>query len=135
LYTTDGNLGDDSLAVIKVAAELFLETELNYWFRDLNNPVILAATFLGQKLVTKQAEIGLRFLRARDASRSLIEYETLTGSDIGIGLEALFDSEPAPHTDEVNKAQAYAWTEKASLFLGNLTSILSICGSVSLKGV
>jgi hypothetical protein len=135
LYTTDGNLGDDSLGVLKIASEIFLEAELNYWFLDLNNPVVLAATVLGQKLVTKQVEKGLRLLRARDMSRSLVEYETLTGSELGIGLEALFDREPAPHTDEVNKAQAYAWTEKAHLFLGNLTAILSICGSVSLQSI
>jgi hypothetical protein len=134
LYTTDGNLSDDSLGVIEVAAELFLEAELNNWFQTLNNPVELTATILGQKMITKQEGKHLRLLRARDISRSLIEYETLTGSEIGIGLEALFDSEPAPHTDEVNKAQAYAWTERAAFFLGNLTAILSICGSVSLKG-
>jgi hypothetical protein len=133
LYTTNGNLGDDSLAVIKVAAELFLDAEVNYWFRSLNNQVELTATVLGQQMVTKQKEVGLRRLRARDESRSLVEYETLTGSEIGVGLEALFDYEPAPHIDEVNKAQAYAWTEKADLFLGNLTAILSICGSVSIK--
>jgi hypothetical protein len=91
---------------------------------------------MGQKMVTKQVEKGLRLLRgARDVPRNLVEYETLTGSELGIGLEALFDHEPAPHIDEVNAAQAYAWTEKADLFLGNLTSILSICDSVSLKWV
>jgi hypothetical protein len=135
LYTTDGELGDDSLEVIQVAAELFLEAELNLWFQELNNPVELTTTVIGQKMITKQEETGLRHLRARDVSRSLTEYETLIGSEIGVGLEALFDHEPAPHTDEVNAAQAYAWTEKADLFLGNLTAILSICGSVSLKGV
>jgi hypothetical protein len=134
LYKTDGELGDDSLGVIKAAAGLFLEAELNYQFRDLNNPVTLTTTVLGQKMVTKQVEKGLRLLRGgRDVSRSLIEYETVTGSELGIGLEALFEREPAPHVDEVNAAQAVAWTEKATLFLGNLTSILSICGSVSLK--
>jgi hypothetical protein len=134
LYKTDGNLGDDSLGVLKIATELFLEAELNTRFRDLNNPVNLTTTVLGQKMVTKQVEKGLRFLRSQDVSRSLIEYETETGSELGIGLEALFDHDPAPHTDEVNEAQAYAWTEKADLFLGNLTAILSICGSVSVKG-
>jgi hypothetical protein len=135
MYTTDGELGDDSLRVIEVAAELFLEAELNSWFRDLNNPVDLTTTVLGQKMITKEEEKRVRLLRGQDVSRSLIEYQTLTGSELGIGLEALFDYEPAPHTDEVNEAQAYAWTEKAHLFLGNLTAILSICGSVSLKGV
>jgi hypothetical protein len=134
LYKTDGELGDDALEVLKVAAELFLEAELNFWFRDENNPVNLTTTVLGQKMVTKQVEEDLRFLRARDMSRSLIAYQTVTGSELGIGLAALFDHDPAPHTDEVNEAQAYAWTEKADLFLGNLTAILSICGSVSVKG-
>jgi hypothetical protein len=133
LYKTDGELGDDALEVLKVAAELFLEAELNFWFRDENNPVNLTTTVLGQKMVTKQVEEDLRFLRARDMSRSLIAYQTVTGSELGIGLAALFDHDPAPHTDEVNEAQAYAWTEKADLFLGNLTAILSICGSVSVK--
>jgi hypothetical protein len=108
------DLDDDSLGVIKTAAELFLEAELNTWFRDLNNTVDLATTIIGQKLVTKQEGKGLRLLRGgRDVSRSLIEYETLTGSELEIGLEALFDHEPAPHIDEVNAAQAYAWIEKA----------------------
>jgi hypothetical protein len=135
LYKTDGDLGDDSMRVIKIATELFLEKEMNTRFRDLNNPVNLTTTVLGQKMVTKQVEKGLRFLRGQDASRSLIEYETVTGSELGIGLEAMFEHEPAPHIDEVNAVQAEAWTEKATLFLGNLTSILSICGSVSVKGV
>jgi hypothetical protein len=137
IYSTNGELGDASLGVIKVAAELFLEAEMNEQFKDLNNPVIgVAATILGQTLVTKQEEKVRRLLRGtRDVSRSLVEYETLTGSEVGIGLEALFDHEPAPRIEEVNAAQAYAWTEKADLFLGNLTSILSICGSVSFKGV
>jgi hypothetical protein len=52
----------------------------------------------------------------------------VTGSELGIGLEA---DEPVPHVDEVNAVQAEAWTEKADLFLGNLTSILSVCDSVS----
>jgi hypothetical protein len=132
LYKTDGELGDDALEVLKIATELFLEAEMNTRFRDINNPVNLTTTVLGQKMVTKQVEKGLRFLRGQGVSRSLIEYETVTGSELGIGLEALFDHEPAPHIDEVNEAQAYAWTEKAHLFLGNLTAILSICGSVSL---
>jgi hypothetical protein len=54
----------------------------------------------------------------------------LTGSELGIGLEALFEFEPAPSVDEVNADQAYAWVEKADMFLGNLTAVLSICGSV-----
>jgi hypothetical protein len=137
IYSTDGELGDASLGVIEVAAELFLEAEMNDHFKDLNNPVVgVAATILGQEKITKQKEKGLRLLRgAGKGSRSLVEYETLTGSELGIGLEALFDHEPAPRIEEVNAAQAYAWTEKADLFLGNLTSILSICDSVSFKGV
>ncbi len=129
------NHGNGSLDLIQVAAALFLEADLNFLFRDLNNPINLTTSVHSQKMVTKQKEKGRRHLRARDVSRSLIEYETLTGSEIGVGLEALFDHDPAPHTDEVNEAQAYAWTEKADLFLGNLTAILSICGSVSVKGV
>jgi hypothetical protein len=76
LYKTDGELGDDALEVLKIATELFLEAEMNTKFRD--NPVNLTTTVLGQKMVTKQVEKGLRFLRGRDMSRSLIEYETVT---------------------------------------------------------
>jgi hypothetical protein len=136
LYTTDGDLGDDSLRVIEVAAELFLEAELNFWFRETNNPVEIDANVFGQKLITKQKEISHRLLRAQNVSRSLVvDYETLTGSEIGIGLEAMFAFEPAPHTDEVNAAQAYSWINNADSFLGNLSAILDICDSVRLKGV
>jgi hypothetical protein len=135
LFTTDGDLGDDSLGVLNAAAALFVEKELNVAFRHLNNPVVVRTSVLGQKMITKQVEKGLRRLRARDVSRSLTEYDTLTGSELGIGVAALFEHDPAPHIDDVNAAQALAWTEKADLFLGNLTAIMSICGSVSLKGV
>ena len=135
LFKTDGELGDEALEVLKIATELFLEAEINTRLRDMNNPVNLTTTVLGQKMVTKQVEEGLRMLRGQDVSRSLVEYEIVTGSELGIGLEALFAYDPAPSTDAVNDAQSYAWTEKADLFLGNLTAILSICGSVSVKGV
>jgi hypothetical protein len=133
LYKTDGELGDDALQVLKKATELFLEAEMNARFKALNNRVNLTTTVIGQKMVTKQVEKGRRFLRGRDVSRSLIEYETVTGSELGIGLEALFDNEPAPHIDDVNAVQAEAWVEKADMFIGNLTTILSVCGSVSYK--
>jgi hypothetical protein len=132
MYTTDGDLGDDALEVLKIATELFLQAEMNTKLRDSNNPVKLTTTVLGQKKVTKEVEVrGLRFLRAQDVSRSLTEYETLTGTELEIGLEALFDHEPAPHIEEVNEVQADAWVEETDLFLGNLTAILSICDSVS----
>jgi hypothetical protein len=132
MYTTDGDLGGDALEVLKIATELFLQAEMNTKLRDTNNPVNLTTTVLGQKMVTKQVEVrGLRFLRAQNVSRSLIEYETLTGTELEIGLVALFDHEPAPHIDEVNAVQADAWVENTDLFLGNLTAILSICDSVS----
>jgi hypothetical protein len=136
MFTTDGDLGDDALEVLKIATELFLQAEMNSKLRDTNNPVNLTTTVLSQKMVTKQVEVkGLRFLRGHDVSRSLTEYENLTGTELEIGLVAEFDHEPAPHIDEVNAVQDDAWAESTDLFLGNLTAILSICDSVSLKGV
>jgi hypothetical protein len=108
MFTTDGDLGDDALEVLKIATELFLQAAMNTKLRDTNNPVNLTTTVLGQKMVTKEEEKRLRLLRTRDVSRSLIEYHTLTGSERGIGLEALFDHEPASHTDEVNALFPFA---------------------------
>jgi hypothetical protein len=134
-YPTDGTLGDDSLRVIEVAAALFLEAEMNSRFRDSNNPVKVYATILGQKMITRQEEERLRFLRARNVSRSLTEHDTMTGTELGVGLEALFDHEPAPSTDACNEAQEYALVENADLFVGNLSAIISVCDSVRLKWV
>jgi hypothetical protein len=96
----------------------------------------LDATIPGQIMITKQQEISHRFLRAQNVSRSLVvEYETLIGSEVGVGLEAMFAFEPAPHTGDVNEAQAYSWLNNADQFIGNLLAILDICNSVRLKGV
>jgi hypothetical protein len=103
-----GDLGDDALEVLKIATELFHQAEMNAKLRDTNNPVNSTTNVLGQKMITKEEEKRLRFLRGRDVSRSLIEYHTLTGSEREIGLEALFDREPAPHTDEVNALFPFA---------------------------
>ena len=130
-YKTDGNLSDESLRVFEVAASMFLSKELNYWFRELMNPVQIGATVLSQEMITKQVLIS-RLLQA-SLLRRLQEYETWTGSKLEIGLNATFDSEPAPSTDEVNEAQQWIWLNNADYFLGNLSAILSICGSVRIQ--
>jgi hypothetical protein len=137
LYPTDGELDDTSLEAVKIAAEIFLEAEMNSLLQDSNNTVNLTGTVLGQETFTKQEEIGRRLLRARDVSRSLTIYSNVTGSAVVIGWEALYSNDAAPHIDVVNAALANSWIEKADMFLANLTAIISTCGSVSLslKGV
>jgi len=54
---------------------------------------------------------------------------TWTGSLLDIGLQAEFESEPAPHTDDVNDAQGWIWLHNGHYFLSNLSAIIGICGS------
>jgi hypothetical protein len=136
IFSTDGELGDGSLGVIQAAAGLFLEAEMNEQFKDSNNPVKLKSSVMGQKRITKEVVKSVRLLQgAGNVTRRLVEYETLVGSELVIGVEATFDHEPAPRTDEVNDAQATAYVEKADTFVTALTTVISICDSVSLKGV
>ena len=124
-------MSDDSLRVFEIAASLFLGAELNHWFRELMNPLTIFAKVLSQKMITKQVAIAARFLRQAQEilRRGLQEYETWTGSEVEIGLEASFENEPAPHTDEVNDAQAAIWLCCSEYFISNLTAILAFCGS------
>jgi hypothetical protein len=134
MYITNGELGGGSLGVIKAAAGLFLEAEMNDKFKD--NPVQLATSVMGQQRITKQVVKKVRHLQgAGNVTRRVVEYETLVGTELAIGLEALFDHEPAPRIEVVNAAQADAYVEKAHKFLVALTTVISLCDSVSLRGV
>jgi hypothetical protein len=135
LFPTDGELDDAALDAVVLAAETFLEAEMNAVLKDSNNTVNLTGTVLGQETTTIQVETGRRLLRARDVSRSLVIYSNATGTKVVIGWKALFSNDAAPHTDVINAALTDAWIEKADLFLENLTAIVSTCDSVSLKGV
>jgi hypothetical protein len=135
LFPTDGELDDASLEAVRLAAEIFLEAEMNAYLQDFNNTVNMTGTVLGQETVTIQEEIGRRLLRARVVSRSLVIYSNVTGSAVSIGWEALFSNDAAPHIDLINAALANSWIENADMFLANLTTIISTCDSVSLKEV
>ena len=143
LYETNGDLSEGSLRAIALVSERVLEMELNTAFAKLNNTVKITASVLGQKMISKEMPAterrnliadkkGPQPLLLRGYPRSL--QETATGSEVEIVLDAEFESEPAPTTEEVNEAQATVWTEAPDQFLNNLTTVMSVCDS-ELSGI
>jgi hypothetical protein len=134
LYPTDGDLSEESLEVLRIATELFLEEQMNTAFKDLNNTVELTATIISQTAVTTEGvEERLRRLRTRSGFRSLTE--NVTGSEVEIGLNATFANEPAPDTADVDAATEDAFIENSNVFVETLTNTSAASNSSELTNI